>query len=87
MNENKEWQNLLKIANEELETSGYSILIVEPEKGFFNCEIYKDNNLVETYAENYYEDELDDLITDAVGYIRTDLMVESKGECHRYEMS
>ena len=53
------------MANEDLDKFGYSLLIVEPEEGFYNCEIRKDGELVETYAENYYEDELSDLITDA----------------------
>ena len=65
MNRRNEWQTILKLANEDLEKFGYSLLIVEPEEGFYNCEIRKDGELVETYAENYYEDELSDLITEA----------------------
>jgi hypothetical protein len=65
MNRYNDWQGLLKMANEELDKFGYSLLIVEPEEGFYDCEIRKDGNLVETYAENYYEDELSDLITEA----------------------
>ena len=65
MNRYNDWQTMLKYANEDLDKFGYSLLIVEPEEGFYNCEIRKDGNLVETYAENYYEDELSDLITDA----------------------
>ena len=65
MNRYNDWQGLLEMANEDLGKFGYSLLIVEPEEGFYNCEIHKDGELVETYAENYYEDELSDLITDA----------------------
>lgn len=65
MNRYNNWQGLLKMANEDLDKFGYSLLIVEPEKGCYNCEIWKDSELAETYAENYYEDELSDLITDA----------------------
>ena len=65
MNRYNDWQTILKLANEDLEKFGYSLLIVEPEEGFYNCEIRKDGELVETYAENYYEDELSDLITEA----------------------
>ena len=65
MNRYNDWQGLLEMANEDLDKFGYSLLIVEPEEGFYNCEIRKDGELVETYAENYYEDELSDLITDA----------------------
>ena len=65
MNRYNDWKGLLKMANEDLDKHGYSLLIVEPEEGFYNCEIRKDGELVETYAENYYEDELSDLITEA----------------------
>lgn len=65
MNKYNDWQTMLVMANEDLGKFGYSILIVEPEEGFYNCEIRMDGELIETYAENYYEDELSDLITDA----------------------
>lgn len=73
MNRRNDWENLLRIFNEELEKTGYSIDIVQPEDGFYNCEIWKDGKRVEVYAENYYEDELSDLITDANHYILTTL--------------
>ena len=65
MNRYNDWLGLLKLANEDLEKFGYSLLIVEPERGFYNCEVWKDGEQVDTYAENYYEDELSDLVTDA----------------------
>jgi len=69
MNRRNDWQKMLATANEALDKSGYSLLIVEPEEGFYNCEIYHNGKLREVYAENYYEDELDDLIQDAWGYL------------------
>ena len=71
MNRYNDWKNLLRIFNEDLEKTGYSLLIVEPEYGVYNCEIWKDGELVETYASNYFEDELSDLITDAGHYALT----------------
>ena len=71
MNRRNDWENLLRYSNEDLEKTGYSLLITEDEEGFYNCEIWKDGKLVETYAENYYEDELSDLITDAAHYAFT----------------
>ena len=65
MNRYNAWQTILEMANEDLEKFGYSILLVEPEEGFYSCEFWKDGELVETYAENYYEDELCALLTDA----------------------
>lgn len=76
MNRYNDWQNLLELANEDLEKTGYSLLIVEPEEGFYDCEIRKDGKLVQTYAENYYEDELSDLIIDAQNYVKTILIRE-----------
>ena len=71
MNTHNDWKNLLSIFNEDLEKTGYSLFIVEPEEGFYDCEILKNGELVETYAENYYEDELSDLITDAAHHVLT----------------
>lgn len=65
MNRCNDWKGLLERANEDLDKHGYSLLIVEPEEGFYNCEIClngRDEN--EVYAENYYEDELYNLIMD-----------------------
>lgn len=62
------WKQLLGYANEELEKTGYSILLVEPEKGFYNCEIWKDGKRERIYAENFYEDELSDLMTEVWHY-------------------
>ena len=69
MNRYNDWQGLLKLANEDLEKFGYSLLIVEPEEGFYNCEIWKDGEEPKTYAENFYEDELEDLLEDAWVYV------------------
>ena len=69
MNRCNDWENLLRISNEDLEKSGYSLLITEDE--YYSCEIRKAGELVEIYAENYFEDELSDLITDAFHYVKT----------------
>lgn len=71
MNRRNNWEQLLEYANEDLEKSGYSILVVEPEEGFYNCEIRKDGQLVEVYAQNYFEDELADLMSDAWHYVKS----------------
>lgn len=71
MNRYNDWENLLRISNENLEKTGYSIDIVQPEDGFYNCEIWKDGKRLEVYAENYFEDELSDLVSDAFHYVFT----------------
>ena len=68
MNTYNDWERILQLANEDLNKIGYSILITEPEEGFYNCEIWKDGKLDETYAENYYENELSDLVTEVWHY-------------------
>ena len=70
MNRYNDWENSLRITNEDLEGTGYSLLITQPEEeGFYNCEIWKDGELYDVYAENYYEDELDALVVDARHHI------------------
>ena len=74
MNTYNDWEYLLQLANEDLNKVGYSILITAPEKGVYGCEIWKDGELDETYAENYYENELSDLVTEVwhyINYIKT----------------
>jgi len=71
MNTHNDWENLLRIYNEDLEKTGFSLLIVEPEDGVYNCEIWKGGKKVGIYGENYFEDELSDLITDAGHYALT----------------
>ena len=71
MNRHNDWENLLRISNEDLKKTGYSIDIVQSEDGFYNCEIWKDGKRVEVYAENYFEDELSDLVHDAFHYVNS----------------
>lgn len=71
MNTRNEWQKILRLANEELKPKGYEIRISDKsDPGFFSCKIYKGRKLLETYAENYYESELEDLVTDAWVYAK-----------------
>ena len=72
MNTRNDWENLLRIFNKDLEKTGYSIKITDYNNdGCYICEILKDGVSYEVYAENFYEDELSDLITDAHHYIST----------------
>lgn len=65
MNRTNNWKELLGHANEELKPKGYSIRITRDGSGCYSCKVYKGRKLLETYAENYYEDELSDLVTEA----------------------
>lgn len=74
MNKCNDWENLLRISNEDLEKTGYSLRIVEDEDGYYSCEVLKDGKFIDVYAENYWEDELSDLITDAFHHVNTYLV-------------
>ena len=72
MDTRNDWENLLRIYNEGLEKSGYSIKITDYyNDGCYTCEFMRDGGSVMVYAENYYEDELSDLITDAAHHVLT----------------
>lgn len=70
-NKRNEWQKLLGIANEDLKQYGYRLSVNDRgDKGFFKCVIYKGNKKVDSYAENYYEDELEELVNDAWQHVK-----------------
>lgn len=75
MNTRNNWQNLLNIANADLKQNGNFRLSVTDrgDKGFFRCIIYKGNKKVQTYAENYYENELEELVNDAWHFVKSEL--------------
>ena len=71
MNRYNDWENLLRISNEDLAQYGYSIKLTDYYKdGCYTCEVMKDGISVEVYAENFYEDELDELVNEAWYYIK-----------------
>ena len=65
MNKHNDWETTLKYANEDLEKYGYSLLLTEDEEGYYNLEVWKNGEFFDIYAENYWEDELTDLLTEA----------------------
>jgi len=65
MNKYNDWQTILKYANEDLEKYGYSLLLTEDDEGYYACEVWKNGEFLDYYAENYWEDELSDLLTEA----------------------
>ena len=71
MNKHNDWETLLSLANEDLAKIGYSIDVNDDEdEGCYSCKILTDGYVVETYAENYYEEELSDLITEVWHYTK-----------------
>jgi hypothetical protein len=69
MNRRNNWEQLLAYANEEVASAGYEIRIVSDEDGCYDCNIYKNGRKTKTYAQNYYEDELADLVTEVWHYV------------------
>lgn len=68
----KEWLTQLANANGRLAPLGMRLTLSEPEKGFFSlliCGPGADEGFI--YAQNYFEDELEELISKAEDYART----------------
>lgn len=74
MNRHNDWETLLQYANEDLAQYGYRLSVNDRgDKGFFKCVIYKGKKKVQTYAENFYEDELEDLVNEAWYFVKNSL--------------
>ena len=71
MNRRNEWERLLSLANDDIKQYGYEIRIVPDGEGAYDCDIYKEDKLVDNYAGCYYEDELDGLVNDAWNHVKT----------------
>lgn len=86
MNKHNDWETLLSLANEDLAKIGlYLELEHNEEDGCYKCNVMTDGYLVETYAENYYEEELSDLITDAWHDVMEKYKNTNKDEDYCYE--
>lgn len=70
MNKRKEYQNLLQQANEDLSAYGKHLELDKEGDTYYSLLIHYSDDSVECYAENYYEHELDELITDAWYYAK-----------------
>jgi hypothetical protein len=74
MNKRNNWKGLLDLANADLAKvkSNKTIKITDYyHDGCYTCEICEDGVSKAVYAENYYEEELSDLIHDAWTYCLT----------------
>ena len=69
MNKRNDYIGLLEMANDELKDLGMEIKVYENEKGLYSVDIVerKEDGAFSTtpFAENYYEDELSDCVSDA----------------------
>ena len=69
MNRRNDYIGLLEMANDELKDLGMEIKVYENEKGLYSVDIVERNEdgafSTTPFAENYYEDELSDCVSDA----------------------
>lgn len=73
MNRINNWKGLLKTANEDLAQYGWAINVFDYDgHGYYICTLNKTDGYEEVYAENYYEDELSDLVNDAWHYVKSE---------------
>ena len=77
MNTDKIWKECLNEVNWQLKPLNTEIRITETEEGYFDCEIWKGGKYEETFAENYWESELEELIDDAYHYALKNYSVQS----------
>ena len=69
MNRYNNWEQLLEYCNEDLKPFGYEVKVRDLyDDGYYTCEIFKGDVSIECYAENYFEDELADLVNEVWHY-------------------
>lgn len=75
---NNNWEKILNSINADLAKSGVCIKIADYyHDGCYTCKICN-GGVSEVYAENYFEEELAELITDAHIYILNNILKEKK---------
>lgn len=65
MSNKTDYKQLLEHANKDLAPIGKKLILKEDEEGYFSLHIREKSGKMTCYAENYYENELEDLITEA----------------------
>lgn len=83
------WEQLLELANKDLKQHGVemNVILVE-ETGDYDLHIIYPDGTTDFFAENYYEDELGDLINDAWAHARAKAKSEtiySEVKCTHHE--
>lgn len=73
------WEQQLELANKDLKQHGVEMnVILVDETGGYNLHIIYPDGTTDFFAENYYEDELGDLINDAWAHVRAKINGEKK---------
>lgn len=65
MNDRTDYKQLLEQANKDLAPIGKKLILKEDEEGYFSLHIREKSGKMTCYAENYFENELEDLIAEA----------------------
>ena len=69
-NTRNDWQELLKLANEELKQGGVQIDVSATDEGSYDV-VINNNGITEIYASGYYEHELSELVNDAWAHAKS----------------
>ena len=65
------WEQLLELANKDLKKYGVelNVLLVD-DTGDYDLHIFYPDGTTDIFAQNYYEDELGELVNDAWAHVR-----------------
>lgn len=73
------WQELLKLANEDLKKYGVEInVLLVDDTSDYDLHIFYPDGTTDIFAENYYEDELGELVNDAWAHVRARVKAKSE---------
>ena len=64
------WEQLLELANKDLAKYGVPMKVLHDEITDYDLHIFYPDGTTDIYAENYYEDELGELVNDAWAHAR-----------------
>lgn len=65
------WEQLLELANKNLKKYGVEMnVLLAEDTGNYDLHIAYPDGTTDIYAQNYYEDELDELVNDAWAHAR-----------------
>lgn len=73
------WEQLLELANKDLKKYGVEInVLFVDDTGDYDLHIFYPDGTTDIFAQNYYEDELGELVNDAWAHARAKAKVNSK---------
>ena len=84
-NRHNNWKKLLKLANSNLKNYGVKMNVVHvDDTANYDLHIVYPDGTTDIFAQNYYEDELDELINDAWSHARAKVKVKITCQTFKY---